>query len=139
MIEKLSNSAKFAWRTWPLVERKGKTFLMLIAMLSFIAITWHLVKSEAFTVLVAVIFLYELRRFILPTSFTLNNESIIQKTLFAQKIYVWSDFKMALQDKNGFLLSPYNKRSILEKFKGLYILLGVHTPTGVESFIKDMY
>ncbi len=82
---------------------------------------WLWTKSWPLTFLSVVVMLVSLSSFLFPVTFTLDQESITMKSAFSTKRRKWEEFKSFWVDNHGVLLSPFERRSRLESFRGLYI------------------
>lgn len=82
---------------------------------------WLWTKSRPLTFLSVVVMLVSLSSFLFPVTFTLDQESITMKSAFSTKRRKWEEFKSFWVDNHGVLLSPFERRSRLESFRGLYI------------------
>lgn len=82
---------------------------------------WLWTKSRPLTFLSVVVMLVSLSSFLFPVTFTLDQESVTMKSAFSTKRRKWEEFKSFWVDNHGVLLSPFERRSRLESFRGLYI------------------
>ena len=92
---------------------------MLSTMALFICLVYVITESYLFAVGSFIVFIFEFRKFIFPSKISLSNEFVTVKTFLNNKKINWTEFKRALPDKNGVLLSRYKKYSLFEKIKGL--------------------
>ncbi|KPL03615.1 MAG: hypothetical protein AMJ73_06110 [candidate division Zixibacteria bacterium SM1_73] len=117
----MSDGIVLKWSTHP-VKRNTKISILVILFLFMI---WLLVYLTTFslllTILSVVIMLGSLSPFFLPTYYELDTEKIKVKFFFSTKEKEWNMFKSFYVDKNGVLLSPFEKPSRLENFRGLYV------------------
>ena len=109
------------WSTHP-VKRSTKISILVILLLF---VVWFLVYLTTFslllTILSVVIMLGSLSPFFLPTYYELDNKKIKVKFFFNTKEKDWSMFRSFYVDKHGVLLSPFERPSRLENFRGLYV------------------
>jgi hypothetical protein len=117
----MSDKAVLKWSTHP-IRRSTKISILVIL---FLLVVWFLVYLTTFslllTILSVVIMLGSLSPFFLPTYYELNDEKIRVKFFFNTKEKEWNMFRSFYVDKNGVLLSPFEKPSRLENFRGLYL------------------
>ena len=59
--------------------------------------------------------------YFLPTRYTLSEEGITVRSLFTRQKKRWNDYKRYYVDKHGIFLSPFEKPSRLENYRGMYI------------------
>jgi len=117
----MSDEVVLRWSIHP-VKRSTKISILVIL---FLFVVWFLVYLTTFslllTILSLVIMLGSLSPFFLPTYYELDNKKIKVKFFFNTKEKQWSMFRSFYVDKKGVLLSPFEKPSRLENFRGLYV------------------
>lgn len=117
----MSDEVVLRWSIHP-VKRSAKISIFVIL---FLFVVWFLVYLTTFspllTILSVVILLGSLSPFFLPTYYELDNEKVKVKFFFNTKEKEWSMFRSFYVDKNGVLLSPFERPSRLENFRGLYV------------------
>ncbi len=102
--------------------RKKLVSLLVILCLVAVWVSVYLTTfSTLMTVVSIIILLGALGPFFLPTDYELTSDKIKVKFLFSQKEKDWSFYRSFYVDKNGVLLSPFEKPSRLENFRGIYI------------------
>jgi hypothetical protein len=115
------DEAVLKWSTHP-VKRSSKISVLVILFLFVVWFTVYLTTfSLLLTILSVVIMLGSLSPFFLPTYYELDENKIKVKFFFNTKEKEWSMFRSFYVDKNGVLLSPFEKPSRLENFRGLYV------------------
>ena len=67
------------------------------------------------------ILLGSLWEFFTPVTYTFREEGITVKTLFGKRTYKWQNYRNFMVDKKGVLLSPFLRRTRLERFRGLSV------------------
>ncbi|MCK4385300.1 MAG: hypothetical protein KAW52_03465 [candidate division Zixibacteria bacterium] len=132
----MSNDVVLRWSTHP-VKRNTKISILVIL---FLLVVWFLVYLTTFspllTILSVVIMLGSLSPFFLPTYYELGDEKIKVKFFLNTKEKEWSMFRSFYVDKNGVLLSPFEKPSRLENFRGLYMRFN-RNKDQVVDFVKS--
>ncbi|MGB8656878.1 MAG: hypothetical protein WCE90_03725 [Candidatus Zixiibacteriota bacterium] len=117
----MSDERILKWSAHPAKKRT----LVSISVLVFLLVIWILVYvttlSVFFTGLSVVILLGSLSSFFLPTYYELDETKVKIKYFFSTREKEWSLFRSFYVDKNGILLSPFEKPSRLENFRGLYL------------------
>ena len=109
------------WSTHP-VKRSAKISILVILLLFVIWLLVYLTTfSPLLTVLSVVIMLGSLSPFFLPTYYELDEKKVRVKFFFNTKEKEWTTFRSFYVDKNGVLLSPFERPSRLENFRGLYV------------------
>jgi len=86
---------------------------------------WLSVYLTTFSILMTIISVFILSGavapFFLPTEYELTSDKIKVRFFFSQKEKEWSFCRSFYVDKNGVLLSPFERPSRLENFRGIYI------------------
>ena len=132
----MSDEIVLRWVTHP-VKRSTKISIIVIL---FLFVIWFLVYLTTFsfllTVLSVVIMLGSLSPFFLPTYYELDNKKVKVKFFFNTKEKEWNMFRSFYVDKNGVLLSPFERPSRLENFRGLYVRFNQNKDEVVD-FVKS--
>ncbi len=82
----------------------------------------YLVFYQIFFGLVAVLLLFSsLVKYFFPTTYSLTEQDIKIKFLGSVKTYSWSRFKKFYVHKDGVHLSPFEKLTGLDPFRGVYL------------------
>jgi hypothetical protein len=124
------------WSTHP-IKRSAKISILVILLLFIIWLLVYLTTfSPLLTVLSVVIMLGSLSPFFLPTYYELGEKKVRVKFFFSTKEKEWSTFRSYYVDKNGVLLSPFEKPSRLENFRGLYVRFNQNKEEVVD-FVKS--
>ncbi len=124
------------WSTHP-VKRSAKISILVILLLFVIWLLVYLTTfSPLLTVLSVVIMLGSLSPFFLPTHYELDDKKVKVKFFFNTKEKEWSTFRSFYVDKNGVLLSPFERPSRLENFRGLYVKFNENREEVVD-FVKS--
>jgi len=109
------------WSSHPIkTKRKGAIFLILV-MILFWVLVWFSTESFLFLIISIIILSGALSPFFLPTKYELTPEKIRVKFFLSNKEKTWEDYKSFYIDRNGVLLSPFDKPSRLENFRGIYL------------------
>jgi hypothetical protein len=131
-----NKTIKIEWTVHPLKTNwKVSTFLIvfLLALCVSIYISFN---SFAFFILSIVFLFSSLSSFFLPTTYILQDDCIVIKSLFRKQSKQWDSFKRYYPDKNGVFLSPFLHKTRLENFRGLFVRLG-NNREDVLDFIKQ--
>lgn len=117
----MSDPSVLKWRSHPFSKKKLTSFLVILCLAAVWVSVYLTTFSILMTVLSAFILLGALSPFFLPTDYELNSDKIKVKFFFSLKEKDWSFYRSFYVDKNGVLLSPFEKPSRLENFRGIYI------------------
>jgi hypothetical protein len=109
------------WIDHPL-KKSGKNLLIVLLFLVIApTVVFFSTKSIFFLFLSIIFLLGSLSTFFLPTTYELSENSLKVKFFFNTRQMEWGKYRSFYADKNGVLLSPFEKPSRLENFRGLYI------------------
>ncbi len=123
------------WQTHRAAEEpiKGVAVIVIIIIAGILSAIF---MDSIFWGFFAVILLFfGLLRFFLPTYYAVDNAGIRENFLGVKRMASWRNFKRAVVVKKDVLLSPYPKRSFLDRFRGWQ----VRTPDEkIAEFLKNM-
>jgi hypothetical protein len=124
------------WIDHPL-KKSGKNLLIVVLFLMVApTVVFFSTKSLLFLFLSIIFLLGSLSTFFLPTSYELSENCIKVKFFYNTRKMEWGKYRSFYVDKNGVLLSPFEKPSRLENFRGLYIRFNQNKEE-VINFIKS--
>jgi hypothetical protein len=110
------------WSVYPAQHNRTKTILTLsfvAAFLIFVAVFYGLFWSIfGFAVLFLSLFSY-----FFPTRYEVNEREVIVKNIFSTQKRSLAEFKKVYRGKNGILLSPFRRKTFLNQFRGVFLLL----------------
>jgi len=124
------------WTTHPLKKSKRNTLLVILFLILTPGIIFVSTNSLFFLFLSFVILIGSLSSFFLPTTYELSEDRIKVRFFLNTKEMEWKKYRSFYVDKNGVLLSPFEKPSRLENFRGLYIRFNQNKDQ-VLNFIKS--
>ncbi|MEO0205115.1 MAG: hypothetical protein ABIL22_00375 [candidate division WOR-3 bacterium] len=110
------------WQIHPAKRNTTKTILSTLFILVFI--TMITILYNFYWALLALVFLVaSLHSYYFPTTYEINEEEIIIKTIFSTHKRKLNEFKKLYIGKNGVLLSPFRHKTFLNNFRGIFLLL----------------
>jgi len=109
------------WRSHPLMRKKLTSLLVVLCLLGVWVSVYFTTLSLTMTLVSILILLGALCPFFLPTDYELTSDKVKVRFFFSQKEKEWSFYRSFYVDKNGVLLSPFERPSRLENFRGIYI------------------
>jgi len=124
------------WTSHPLKRNKRNTVLVIVFLILAPLIVLIVTNSLFFLFLSLVILLGSLASFFLPTTYELSQDKIRVRFFINKKEMEWNKYRSFYVDKNGVLLSPFEKPSRLENFRGTYIRFEKNKDE-VVNFIKS--
>ena len=136
MYETITKGSFLQWSSLPV----KKNIWVSIGVILFLFAIWfsvYLTTSNPFLVALSVlIMLGSLSSFFLPTRYLLDDDKVRIKFFFTIREKKWGMFRSCYVDKNGILLSPFERPSRLENFRGLYIRFD-RNKDQVVDFVKE--
>jgi hypothetical protein len=131
-----SSDTRLEWTVHP-IKRNWKVSVGVITFLVALCATIYFsFNSLALLALSVTILVCSLAPFFFPTTYTLQDDCIIVKSLLRRFSKEWASFKSYYPDRNGILLSPFPSPSRLENFRGIYVRFW-YNKTEVVDFIKE--
>ena len=131
-----SSVAGMKWTVHP-IKRNWKVSTGVIAFLMVLcAAIYFSFHSIALLILSIVVLVCSLAPFFFPTTYILQSDCVIVRSLLRRFSRQWDAFKSYYPDKNGVLLSPFSSPSRLENFRGIYVRFS-HNKLEVVSFIRE--
>ena len=132
----MSNETVLTWST----HAVKKNALVSILVVLFLFVIWLIVYLTTYSLfltgLSVLIMLGSLSSFFLPTQYELDQNKIKIRFFFTTREKEWRQFRSFYVDKNGVLLSPFEKPSRLENFRGMYIRFNQNKDQVVD-FVKS--
>jgi hypothetical protein len=117
----MSDPSVLKWRSHPFRRKKLVSFLVILCLVA----VWVSIYLTTFSIIMTLVSIFillgALSPFFLPTEYELTSDKIKVRFFFNQKEKEWSFYRSFYVDKNGVLLSPFDKPSRLENFRGIYI------------------
>ncbi|HVP36469.1 MAG TPA: hypothetical protein VMT04_05685 [Terriglobales bacterium] len=109
------------WIDHPL-KKSGKNLLIVVLFLVIGPTVVYFSTRSVFFLILSIIFLLgSLSTFFLPTTYELTENGIKVIFFFNTRQMEWGKYRSYYVDKNGVLLSPFEKPSRLENFRGIYL------------------
>ena len=124
------------WIDHPLKKSWKNLLIVVLFLMVAPAVVFFSTKSLLFLFLSIVFLLGSLSTFFLPTTYELSEDSIKVKFFFNTRKMEWGKYRSFYVDKNGVLLSPFEKPSRLENFRGIYLRFNQNKDE-VVNFIKQ--
>ncbi|MGB2696742.1 MAG: hypothetical protein WBD28_02645 [Candidatus Zixiibacteriota bacterium] len=117
----MSDSSVLKWRSHPFKRKKLTSLLVILCMVAVWISVYLTTFSVLMTVVSVIILLGALSPFFLPTDYELTSDKIKVRFFFSQKEKEWSFYRSFYVDKKGVFLSPFERPSRMENFRGIYI------------------
>ncbi len=111
---------EISWTFFPARDSLRKTVLASAIIVFFLVLI--LIFYGLFWFILSAIFLFgSLNAFFLPTHYKLEADTLQIKKAFYTNTRRWSEFRKHYLGKNGILLSPFDKPTFLNNFRGIYL------------------
>ncbi len=123
------------WSVHPAKNNITKTVLSLIFIAGFLSYIVIFV-GVIFGFLGLIIFFASLHSYFFPTKYEINEEELLIKTMFATQRRRLKEFKKVYKGKNGLLLSPFKRKTFLNNFRGVFLLLP-HDRAPIENYVEQ--
>lgn len=124
------------WSVHPAKDNYKKTIVSLIfiiGFLTFIAIFYGIFWGF----LGFVILFVSLYSYFFPSHYEIDDECVTIKNMFITQRRNLTEFKKVYQGKNGILLSPFKRKTILNQFRGVFLLLPKDR-TEIEKYVREL-
>jgi len=118
------NSLEKTWAVFPLSQNIKKSACLVFFLLAICLGIYFSFKSIFYSFFSAILLIASLSPFFLPVKYELYAKSLKIHTPFRTISKDWEDFRNFYVDKNGIFLSPFDKPSRLENFRGIYLRFG---------------
>lgn len=136
MNELIKSELSLRWSSHPLKKNVWVSILIVIFLLAIWFVVYLTTRNPFLVALSVVIMLGSLSSFFLPTRYELDDDKVKIRYLLSMRERKWGMFRSYYVDKNGVLLSPFERPSRLENFRGLYIRFD-NNQDQVVDFVKS--
>lgn len=126
------------WTVHPVKEDWKKSAILIAFLVLIVLLVYLSFDSIALMALSAVLMLGSLRAFFIPTYYTLDQKEIKVESPLGKRSRGWNEFKSYYADNNGVLLSPFPNKSMLESFRGVYLMCRSNRQEVIEFIEKQI-
>ena len=112
------------WTAHPAKERPRDVALVLCVFCLTMAATLIAFQSLFLTGLAAVILTLGISSFLLPTTYSLSEWGVEAKGMVRKRARGWSELRRYEIGKEAVLVSPFAKKTRLDRYRGMVLLLG---------------
>jgi hypothetical protein len=123
------------WRIWPARQRPLTAIVLIAGALVLGILVSRGTEDKVLGIAAPVFVLASLSSFLLPTEFRLTREAIEVKSLGVVRSRPWSEMRRFEEDRSGVFLSPFEKRSWLDAYRGVRLDPGGNRDQ-VVAFVK---
>jgi hypothetical protein len=117
------DAESFSWTSFPAAENKPKALLVglfLIVLFAFIYVSFGTMWLAVSLLLLG----SSVAPFYAVTRYRMTDEEVEAFHFFHTVRKPWSSFNSYYEDRRGVLLSPFDRPSRLENYRGLYLRFG---------------
>jgi len=131
------NTLEKTWVVFPLTQSWEKSACLIFFLSAFCLAVYFSFKSIFYSFFSAVVLFGSLSSFFLPVRYEFHTDHLKIRALFRTVSKDWKEFHSFYVDKNGVLLSPFDKPSRIENFRGIYVRFGQTDPEEIIKLIKQ--
>ena len=122
--EERPRAAELEWTAWPARERPLAAAVLVVAAIVLGMLVEKGTDDRFLGVAAPAFVLASLSSFLLPTSYRLTKESVEVRSLGVARARPWAEMRRMTVDRTGVFLSPFERRSWLEAYRGVRLLFG---------------
>lgn len=122
------------WSVHPAKEnhiKTGVSLLFIIGFLTYVSVFFGVL----FGIVGLIILTVSLHSYYFPTQYELTDNEIIITKFFGTQRRQLSEFRKVYEGKNGLLLSPFSRKTFLNQFRGVFLLLP-HERNAIVEYVK---
>ena len=123
------------WIVHPLTRSRVIPTVVILFLFLLCVLVYHIYGLFMAILSIGILF-GSLSSYFFPTKYLLYPDRIEVHTFARKYSRSWSYFKSFHTDKNGVLLSPFEGRSRLERFRGIYVMFNGHRDEALR-YIED--
>lgn len=114
----------FRWTAWPARERPAAAAALALILGAIGVVGWLWSGSPVFGAVAALLVAAFMRAFLLPTRYEAGEEGISATALGGTRKVRWSSVRHLYVHPTGVHLSPFDRPSPLDPFRGAFVLYG---------------
>lgn len=124
------------WRVHLLAER-GVRGALAAALCGLIVVGAFAVTGGGMvSLLLGGAFLWSLSDFFLPCQYTLTGSEVVARTPFSERRIAWRSLHGYAESRGGILLTPLRRRSVLDRFRGMFLHVNPEDRERVLELVK---
>lgn len=126
------------WRVHLLAESGPRGFVAAGVSALVVAGAMVLAGGGVLSLLMAAAFLYSLSDFFLPYQYTLTGNEIVARTPISERRVEWRALHGYAESRSGILLTPLRRRSLLDRFRGMFLHVSAEDRERVLELVKGL-
>lgn len=112
------------WIVHPAKRNLTKTVLSAIFLAVFLIFVGFF-YGVFWTIFGLIVLFVSLHSYFFPTAYEITEDEVIKRNIFLTQKRKLSEFRRVYEGKNGVLLSPFRRKTFLNQFRGVFLLLPV--------------
>ena len=125
------------WETWPLRRSPGRGVLGGVIVLASVVGAWWWSQSFALTGLALVVLVASTASFFFPTRYALSPDGVEIARPWGRRQRPWSDFRRVRVRGQWLTLTPFERDTWLEEFRGVTMPVPSEQPE-VRGYVEEM-
>ncbi|MHC4562507.1 MAG: hypothetical protein ACYS8X_07005 [Planctomycetota bacterium] len=126
---------RLTWRSHPLVDYFPRSLVFVGMLIGACALVGIAFEGIGYGLLAAVVLAGATAKYILPTTFELDDEGVTVRFFGRSQKRRWTEFRRTAHGPSGMLLSPFASPSRLDSFRGVQIRF-TNNADEVVSFVE---
>lgn len=110
------------WTVHPAKRDRTRTFLSAVLIAAFLVLV-AVFYGLFWGIFGFVVLLVSVHSYFFPTSYEVTNDEVVIKNIFMTQKRKLVEFRRIYIGKNGVLLSPFHRKTVLNQFRGVFLLL----------------
>jgi len=115
---------ELTWTAWPARKRPLAALVLVGSAIVLGALVGKGTKDAVLAVAAPTFVLASLASFLFPTVYRLTKDSVEVRSLGVARVRPWTEMRRVTVDRTGVFLSPFERRSWLEAYRGVRLLFG---------------
>jgi hypothetical protein len=112
------------WTIHPAADNPVKTVLSIVFIAAFLVFV-GLFYGVFWTFFGLIVLFVSLHSYFFPTAYEITEKEVIKRSIFMTQKRQLNEFRRVYEGKNGVLLSPFRRKTFLNQFRGVFLLLPV--------------
>lgn len=121
---RLKGPDELAWSVWPARRRPFSAAVLLGSAIVLGILIGHGTEDRVLALAAPVFVLASLSSFLLPTTYRLSADQVEVRSLGVVRARPWTEMRRFDEDATGVFLSPFERRSWLDGYRGVRLLFG---------------
>ena len=124
-VAEVSGAAdELTWTAWPARQRPLAALVLVGSAIVLGVLVGKGTKDPVLAVAAPTFVVASLGSFLFPTVYRLTKDSVEVRSLGVARVRPWTEMRRVTVDRTGVFLSPFERRSWLEAYRGVRLLFG---------------